>query len=109
MARVLGADVYVHWTMGFVPLALLTLLAPGRPPFAHLWASGAVRVGSGTVLLTPLAPLAHGAPPAPCARTDVRAALAGPAVHGLWALAGAAALTALPWSYAAAEMIAVFV
>lgn len=130
MARVLGADVYVHWSMALVPLAILTLLAPGRAPFdaltwtfiwsiaatavvwshglAHLWASGALAIGSGTVLLTPLAPVAHGAPPALSSRTEIRAALAGPAVHGVAALFTAIALRIIPWSVDAAAMIEVF-
>ena len=105
----LGADVYVHWTMALVPLALLSLLAGERPALealawtglwtaaaaavvwthamAHLWASGALVTGTGIVLLAPFGPLAHGAPPALSPATEVRTALAGPASHALWVLA----------------------
>ena len=131
MARVLGADVYVHWSMGLIPLTLLTVLAPDRSPFesvtwtliwsavatavvwshglAHLWASGALAVGSGMILLTPMAPLAHGAPRVPGPQSEVRPALAGPATHFAWALCGWIALTLLPWSADTAEMVEFFV
>jgi Zn-dependent protease len=130
MARLLGADVYVHWSMGLVPLAILTMLAQDLAPFeavtwtliwsalatavvwshalAHLWASGALAVGSGTVLLTPIAPLAHGAPPTRTSQTDLRAALAGPASHSVWALIAAIVLGVIPWGESAAQMIEVF-
>jgi Zn-dependent protease len=130
-ARLLGADVFVHWTMALLPLTLLTLISPDRPPFdalvwtllwstvatavvwshglAHLWASGALAVGSGTILLTPLAPLAHDAPPGPSSRTELRAALAGPAAHGVWAFASAVVLAVIPWTPDAAAMVEIFV
>jgi len=112
IARLLGADIYVHWSMVLIPFVLVTIIAssPAHAQagnallwtaiwtlvataviwshcFAHLWASGAVAAGTGAVLLTPFAPLAHDSGPVRDPRTEIRTALAGPVSHALWFVA----------------------
>jgi len=111
LGRVLGAEVYVHWSMVLIPFALVAVISSSpvgdkagdavlwtalwsavataviwSHGFAHLWASGAIAAGTGTVSLTPMALLAHDARPVHEPRAAFRTALAGPASHAVWVL-----------------------
>ena len=86
LARFLGADVYLHWSMVLIPFTLVTVIAASPVGahegdallwtalwsavataviwthcYAHLWTSGAIAAGAGVILLTPFAPLTHDA------------------------------------------------
>ncbi len=86
LARFLGADVYLHWSMVLIPFTLVTVIAASPVGahegdalmwtalwsavataviwthcYAHLWTSGTIAAGAGVILLTPFAPLTHDA------------------------------------------------
>ncbi len=125
VARVFGADVFVHWSMTVVPLALLALIGRSLPApeaigwtafwtlaysvlvwtheMAHVWAARRLGVPAGVVLISPFGPLGHDDPPTASPRGEMLCALAGPAVHALWigpawiAFAMAPADAVAPW------------
>lgn len=115
VARLLGVYVSVHWSVLFLPAAIIAFLpaldSPGSVVFwttlwtllglvalwshemAHAWTARRHGIGVRHVVVALGSPLAHAAPDPAAPREQVAVALAGPAVHVAWALAAWALLT----------------